>query len=114
MLARLLEGDKALAALQTNFPARYDTPFGGFAEMLLQSHAGSIDLLPALPTAWDKGEILGLRARGGYEVDIRWEHHKMTSATIRSFTESTPPVAVEGKLVDLKTDPRIHLVLPPK
>jgi alpha-L-fucosidase 2 len=108
--ARLLEGDKALAALQTRFPAMYDTPFGGFAEMLLQSQNGPIDLLPALPTAWEKGEILGLRARGGYEVDIHWAHHKLTEATIRSLTGSTPLVEIAGQPIDLQKDPRIHLV----
>jgi hypothetical protein len=109
--ARLLEGDKALAALGTHFPTMYDSPPAGFAEMLLQSQTGAINLLPALPASWESGEILGLRARGGYEVDIRWADHKLTNATVRSFNGSTPVVQVGGQPVDLKKDQRIHVVL---
>jgi alpha-L-fucosidase 2 len=72
----------------------------GIAEMLLQSHGGEIRLLPALPKAWPSGEVTGLRARGGYDVDIAWRDGRMTAGTIRATRDgvcrirSAEPVSI--------------------
>jgi alpha-L-fucosidase 2 len=66
-----------------------DGNFGGtaaIAEMLLQSHAGEIDLLPAIPEDWHTGKVTGLRAKGNVEVAITWENGSLVEAAVKAFS----------------------------
>jgi alpha-L-fucosidase 2 len=119
--ARLLDGEKASEYLHkllrdSTYPNLFDThPSGNsaifqidgnlggtaaIAEMLLQSHAGKLRLLPALPSTWKSGRVTGLRARGNLALDLEWRDNRAVSATLHAGSDGTHRlIAPKGQTV---------------
>jgi alpha-L-fucosidase 2 len=71
------------------------------SEMLVQSHEGYIQLLPALPAEWSSGSFKGVRARGGFELDLAWEDGRITSLEVLSKAGAECRILVDGPVVVL-------------
>jgi len=123
LFARLLDGEKAhehiLQFMNRQIaPNLFDKVFGGgpfqidgnfgytagVCEMLLQSHAGEIALLPALPKAWPSGSVKGLRARGGFTVYIEWKDGRVSSWRITSAEPREVKVRINGESKTVKSE----------
>ena len=95
-------------------PFQIDGNFGytsGICEMLLGSHTGELHLLPALPTAWPAGSVTGLRARGGFEVDLAWQGGRPTKTTILSHNGGPCKVRLDEQVAEFPTQPGKHYTL---
>lgn len=118
--ARLGEGNQAETSLHTLLstrispnlfgqhpPFQIDANFGataGISEMLVQSYAGEIRLLPALPDYWKNGEVKGLCARGGFVVDVKWENGKITEASIYSKKGGEAKIKYKENVIIIKLE----------
>lgn len=118
--ARLLDGEKAHEHLQallakstltnlfdTHPPFQIDGNFGGtagIAEMLLQSHAGFVHVLPALPSAWPDGNVKGLKARGNVEVSVEWQSGKLVRLTLKPQSTSKIHIVYDDHDVEVNAE----------
>ncbi len=114
LLTELLTGSTLPNLLDTCPPFQIDGNFGGtagIAEMLLQSHTGEIELLPALPAAWPAGSVSGLRARGGVEVALKWRGGILEEAALlaRKDGEFTVRLGSQVRALALKAGEKIRL-----
>lgn len=116
--ARLQDGDRAYKLLgefiRNNVypnmwgyhpPFQIDGNFGyasGVCEMLMQSHMDCVHILPALPKVWANGKVTGMKARGGFVVDMEWKDGKLSGVTIESLAGSPLKLRYGDKVIDVK------------
>lgn len=119
--ARLLDGQAAYEHLNlllqkstltnlfdTHPPFQIDGNFGGtagIAEMLLQSHAGYIHLLPALPEAWNEGKVSGLKARGAFTINMEWKEGNLVSASVKAGNDGTCKLRYRDQYAEVNCEP---------
>ena len=107
MIRKLLTKSTRDSLLDFHPPFQIDGNFGGaagIAEMVLQSHEGFIELIPALPVAYENGSFKGLRARGGAVLDCAWKNGKVTDISLRAPAGRTYILKFNGKSVTALTD----------
>ncbi|NTV80820.1 MAG: glycoside hydrolase family 95 protein, partial [Candidatus Aminicenantes bacterium] len=88
-------------------PFQIDGNFGGAAgivELLVQSHQGSIDVLPALPEALPAGSVGGVRARGGFELDLAWKDGRLTRLSVLSKAGELCKIKYQGEVREFPTE----------
>ena len=106
LLGNLLKNGTMDNLWDTHPPFQIDGNFGGTAgmtEMLMQSHLGFIQLLPALPDAWKSGSVKGLCARGNFEVSMKWTGNKLKRATITSKSGGMCHIRYKNKTQSFRT-----------